>query len=226
MLEVKTEKAGSEYVTPEGLEELKKRHSTAKPVVLKPAGEQGQFSGHRGPAARASSAIWPPNRRDVAKALDLPPMAVEDDPSLEGGWRAVRIELKRADPRRERRASPEDDRGSDSHARRELHLPVDRKPRRVGGRCRRVGQLPGSRLDPSKVRTVAYIPNEARSDAALVALACDQVVMHPRAVLGGSGAHQLSADEIADVQQSIRKSLAPRKGRSWSLMAAHDRPEP
>ena len=34
-------------------------------------------------------------------------------------------------------------------------------------------------LSPSKVRTVAYIPSEARSDAAVVALACDQVVMAP-----------------------------------------------
>ena len=36
-------------------------------------------------------------------------------------------------------------------------------------------------LDPSKVRTVAYVPEKARSDAAIVALACDQVVVHPRA---------------------------------------------
>ena len=75
-------------------------------------------------------------------------------------------------------------------------------------------------LDPSKVRTVAYVPHEARSDAAIVALACDQLVMHPRAVLGGSGAYEPSAEEVQAVRQTIRKELAPRKGRSWSLVAA------
>ena len=51
------------------------------------------------------------------------------------------------------------------------------------------------------MRTVAYVPKEARSDAAIVALACDQVVVHPRTVLGGSGAHELSPDEIKDMRR-------------------------
>ena len=82
-----------EYVTPEGLEKLKKEHATKEPVVVKRAGEQGEFSGaeaRRWGFARYLAA----DRRDVAKALELPPTAIEDDPSLEGGWRAVRVDLK------------------------------------------------------------------------------------------------------------------------------------
>ena len=75
-------------------------------------------------------------------------------------------------------------------------------------------------LSPSKVRTVAYIPSEARSDAAVVALACDQVVMGPDAVLGGSGAYEFSALEIQNVRDFLRKELTPAKSRSWSLPAA------
>src|SRR5690606_9810044 len=45
-----------------------------------------------------------------------------------------------------------------------------------------------ARLDSSRIRTVAYIPTEARGDAALVALACDQIIMGPNAVIGGAGA--------------------------------------
>ena len=75
-------------------------------------------------------------------------------------------------------------------------------------------------LDPSKVRTVAYVPSEARSVAAVVALACDQVVVYPRTVLGGSGAYEPTAREIDDARRVIREKLAPRKGRSWSLVAA------
>ena len=74
-------------------------------------------------------------------------------------------------------------------------------------------------LDPARFAPWPTFRSEARSDAAIVALACDQLVVHPGAVLGGSGAHELSPEEIGDVRQVIRK-LAPLKGRSWSLMAA------
>ncbi len=40
-------------------------------------------------------------------------------------------------------------------------------------------------LDPDEVRTVAYVPVEAAGGAALVALACDQLILHPGAKIGG-----------------------------------------
>lgn len=40
-------------------------------------------------------------------------------------------------------------------------------------------------LDPNEVRTVAYVPANASGGAALVALACDQLVMQPGASVGG-----------------------------------------
>ncbi len=218
VLQVETE-VGSEFVTPEGLAKLKKKHATKEPVTVKRAGELGEFSG--GDARRFSFASYlAADRRELVKALELPPTAIEDDPSLEGGWRAVRVDLKgviRADS-------------------------VDQVQRMIEGQihdrdvnfvCLWIDSPGGSvvdavrladflafQLDPGKVRTVAYVPHEARSDAALVALACDQLVMDPRAWLGGSGASELSADEIEQTQQTIRKELAPRKGRSWSLVAA------
>ena len=75
-------------------------------------------------------------------------------------------------------------------------------------------------LESNKVRTVAYIPQEARSDAAIIALACDQIVAHPGAVLGGSGAYALSSDEVDAMETLLRKDVAMKKGCSWSLMAA------
>jgi membrane-bound serine protease (ClpP class) len=67
---------------------------------------------------------------------------------------------------------------------------------------------------------VAYVPGEARGDAAVVALACDQLIVGPRAVLGGPGAYEPTPDEIAAARQTIRNSLAKAKGRGWSLWAA------
>ena len=60
---------------------------------------------------------------------------------------------------------------------------------------------------------MAYIPDEARSDAAVVALACDQVVMGPDAVLGGPGDDELSADEI-DRRSARRSASEPRPSRA------------
>jgi membrane-bound serine protease (ClpP class) len=46
------------------------------------------------------------------------------------------------------------------------------------------------------------------------------VVVHPRTVLGGSGAYQPNDKEIEDVHRWIKNELSKRKGRPWSLMAA------
>jgi len=216
VLQVETE-VDQEYVTPEGLEKLKKEHTTKEPVVVKRAGEQAVFSGaeaRRWGLARYLAA----DRRDVAKALELPPTTIEDDPSLDREWKAVRVDLKGpifADSVDKAQHIIEE------QIRQEgvnfICLWIDSPGGSVVDALRLANFL--ADLNPSKVRTVAYVPNEARSDAAIVALACDQLVVHPRTVLGGPGAHELSPDEVKDVRSVIHE-LAPRKGRSWSLMAA------
>ncbi|HEX3727493.1 MAG TPA: NfeD family protein, partial [Pirellulales bacterium] len=59
-----------------------------------------------------------------------------------------------------------------------------------------------------------------RADAALVAIACDQLVITEGAILGGSGPQVFSDDDVQLVRDSIRDSLAPKKSRHWSLWAA------
>jgi membrane-bound serine protease (ClpP class) len=219
VLRVETDAVNTTFVTPEELQDLKKKHATSEPTVVKRAGEQSEFSGseaRRWGFARYLAA----DRREVVKALDLPATAVEDDPSLEGSWRAVRVDLKgpiRAD------SVSQVQRMIDQHVRNDdanfICLWIDSP----GGSMADAMQLANYlafNVDPAKVRTVAYVPVEARSDAAIVALACDQLVMYPRAVLGGSGAIEPSADEIRLARDIIQNKLAPRKGRSWSLMAA------
>jgi len=79
-------------------------------------------------------------------------------------------------------------------------------------------------IDPSAVRTVAYVPKEARGDAALVALACDEIVMHPDAVLGGEGAASIDERAADAIAAAWREGVAARKGRSWSLPVAMVKP--
>jgi membrane-bound serine protease (ClpP class) len=211
--------AGTQFVTPEELQNLKKTHTTKEPAVVKRAGELSEFSGSE--ARRWGFAKYlAADRREVVKALELPATAVEDDPSLEAGWRAVRIDLKgpiRADSVSQvERMIEEHVRNDDANF---ICLWIDSP----GGSMTDAMQLANYlafNVDPGKVRTVAYVPAEARSDAAIVALACDQLVVHPRAVLGGSGAIEPLADEIRLARNIVQNKLAPRKGRCWSLMAA------
>lgn len=73
-----------------------------------------------------------------------------------------------------------------------------------------------AKLDSDDIRTVAYIPSDARGAAALVALACDQVYMRPDAHLDG-GDEELTEEGLADVTSFFRDQLVAEKQRRWSL---------
>lgn len=75
-------------------------------------------------------------------------------------------------------------------------------------------------LDPARVRTVAYVPREARADAAFVALACDELAIAPTAVLGGEGAATVDPRRSEALAVAWREGVAKRRGRSWSLPVA------
>ncbi len=224
VLQVESDKMTSEFVTPEELKELKKQHTTKEPVTVKRAGEVSEFSG-----AEARRWGWAKylaaDRKGLLRALDLPSTAVEDDPSLEGGWRAVRVDLKgpiRAESvRQAQRMIEENTRQGDANF---VCLWIDSP----GGSVVEAMQLANSlaALDASKVRTVAYVPNEARSDAAIIALACDQLVVHPQAVLGGPGAYEPSTEEVAEVRRVIQKVFGAPQGPIVVADGRNDRSAP
>ncbi|MGL4594087.1 MAG: NfeD family protein [Thermoguttaceae bacterium] len=70
------------------------------------------------------------------------------------------------------------------------------------------------------VRTVAYIPHQARGDASLVALACDEIVLGTNAVLGGDGAVVFSEQQIKEAKRFLRDFFSKEALRSWSLPLA------
>lgn len=74
-------------------------------------------------------------------------------------------------------------------------------------------------ISDEEVRVVAFVDQHARASAAVVALACDEVVMHPDAQLGGAGNTFISEGESADLVKAIR-GIAKARGRDWSVMAA------
>ncbi|MHC4403000.1 MAG: NfeD family protein [Planctomycetota bacterium] len=218
VLQVETE-VSREYVLAEDLEALRKRRAVQPdPKVLFEAGEPGRLTGRE---ARDLGFIdyLAPNRRELARLLDLPPEAVEEDPSLSRVWKAAQVNVKgpinATLVSRAQRMIEDAIRGGDVNF---VCLWVDSPG----------GSLVDSlilavflaRLDPGEIRTVAFVPNEALADAALIALACDHVMMSPGALLGGEGDVVFSEEDAELARTTIRDVIAKRKSRSWSLPAA------
>lgn len=206
-----------EFVRADRLPELRKAKSIAKEESLIPAGKPGIFSGER--ARELGFVSYLANdRQAVAKALGLPASAVEEDLALSGAVRPVRIAIK----------------GPISAALTDQIQNLVQKEIRehdVNLLCFWIESPGGSPndsinlanflvgIDADQRRTVAYIPSEARGDAAYLALACDQIVMRPQAVLGGSGAAELSDPERETTASSVA-AIAQQKHHSPALAAA------
>lgn len=207
---------GVEYVAPDGLDELRQKHTIKSQQELIPTGRAGQFT-----AAEARQIFvkqLAANRREVAKALNLPPEAMTEDVTLGEAWRAARIDLRGP---MSRKLADQTERAIVDEVRKKnlnfLCLWIDSPGGSPEDSLRLANFIA---LDLAEVRTVAYVPNEARSDAALVALACDQIVLGPQAVLGGWGAAQWSREQVRLISKTLREELTPKKSRSWSLPVA------
>jgi len=206
-----------EYVLSSRLDELRKKKSFENPKVIKPAGQPGLFSGTMAWELGFVKSLAS-DRGDVAKALGLPRDAVEEDPSLDGDWRPVRIDIKGpitaklTEQVQGQIQSQIHEQGANFFC-----LWIDS----AGGSATDSINLANflASLDPGQQRTVAYIPAQARADAAFIALAADHIVLHPTAVLGGPGESSPNEAEINLAAASLR-DIAKRKGRSPALAAA------
>lgn len=199
------------------LEELKRHRKIAKSEVLIAAGKPGMFTGQQARDLGFASFLAD-DRASVAKALGLPANSVQDDLTLLGSLEPVRIDVKGAIT------------GSLTD---QVQALIEKQIRDndVNLICLWIDSPGGSpsdsinlanylkSLDSAQRRTVAYIPSEARGDAAFLALACDQIVMRPRALLGGSGAYEMDEDERETMAESVA-AVAEDKHHSPGLAAA------
>jgi len=218
VLQIKTEVNPSQFVLREELEEVKQDRVVESEQTLIRPGDLGRFSG-REARELGFTKYLARDRQALAGALSLPVSALQEDPSLAGKWQAAQVVIDemidgRLVERTKRLIAEELERG-------ELNFVLVRIASE-GGSPADSNELANflAGLDGARVKTVAYVPKKAQADAALIALACDELVMHPDAVLGGTGAYSFAPDQIDPVRKSIRESLAPEKGRSWSLLAA------
>ena len=221
-VEIGGESAGTQYILADQLEELRKRETVLSHKRLEP--RPGFYTGTTARQDLGFASLVVDSRESLARQLDLPASAVKEDPSLIGGWQPMRVVL----------SGPVSSQATDRVQR---SIEDRMRAEEINFICVEITSSGGSPsdslnlanfladLNPDEVRTVAYIPTEARADAALIALACDQIVMHGDAVLGGPGSKELSAEESELLTRSFRENIARKKGRSWSLPAAIIDPE-
>jgi membrane-bound ClpP family serine protease len=155
------------------------------------------------------------SRRDIAQRFRLTPDSLEGDPTLGTSWKAAHVALKgevderqvswiinalnQLDPKVNLiLVSIESDMGNPTHA---LRLAM-----RLAA------------YDPTQVRTVAYVPNFAKGPAALVALACDHVVMGESAMLGGKP--RTDETTAVDILKEPLQELGQQIDRDWSMLQA------
>ena len=217
ILKVETE-ISTEFVFRSDLEELRKKRAIRSEEVLIPAGELGLFTGRQ---ARSLNFVkfLAADRRMLARALGVADRSLSEDPSLWGAWHPVRVMVKGViTPQLVASAQKAINDQIELEGANFICLWMDSAGGSLTDSITLASFLAG--LDRARVRTVAYIPNNVRGDASLVAMACDEVVMGRNALLGGSGAQAFSPDDLRFVRELVRDNLAAKKSRSWSLAEA------
>jgi len=232
VLQLETEQ-GTEFVLRSELAQSDQQREVIEEKLLVPAGTFASYEGREG-RQFGFVKFLAADRAGLAQALSVPVTAIREDDTLADEWLPRIIDVQ--GPITPRVANQFETM---------LTTAIEQDANWIGVRIDSAGgDLAASvqiattlaKLDANSVRTVAYVPAEATGGAALVALACDQLVMHPAARLGAATAVALGdaglgdldglrvkADrdaELAAAKTSIRESLAPLAQRDSRLLEA------
>lgn len=199
-----------EYVTASQLRERERKAGEWKEEQLVPNNQLGWFRGQELRSWRWI-AYAASDREQLASVLRLSKPLVEQ-PTFEGERVVVRTQLTGIlSPRHVDRMLRAVEQGlSDGKANLVL-IELDTPGGSLVESLRLAQYL--ADIPATQAEVVCYIGRAARGDAALVALACDSVFMHPNAVLGGPGEASISSEQLMDQRSSI-EALARVSGRS------------
>ncbi|HTN76023.1 MAG TPA: NfeD family protein [Pirellulaceae bacterium] len=158
------------------------------------------------------------DRAALAAALQLPASAVDDDPSLRGAAKPLLIHLDGPVQLDKvnfitRTLQQRLQKGDVNF----VCLEIDSAGGSLDDSMRLAQTL--AELSDQNIRTVAFVPRKARGDAALLAIACDQLVVTEGAILGGSGEADVAPHAREGLAVAVR-SLVEGRARGWSLPLA------
>lgn len=209
---------GVRYVTGDELAQLRSTGTITKEETLSARGDLLKMSGRDMRLKYGFATHLVGSRRELAGELKISPELLREGSDVDDSWQVVRVDFC-----------------GRVHAE-----AVTRTIRLVQDRLQRAGSIvlivqldsPGgspadslrladflAQFNPRQVRTCAFLVGAARCDAALIAMACDDLVIAEGCVLGGPGERNLTARELAEIREPIRET-AKAKHRDWSLWYA------
>lgn len=177
------DQTGVDFVLRRDLEELEQDRAIATSEVLSSAGSLMVLSGRE---AREFGFVkyLVSGEQALARVLNLPAEAVQEDQTTLANWTPAIIEINGAiTPRLVKQIKTLIGTETSQRGVNWIGFRINSG----GGPMEQCIELASviAALNPDEVRTVAYVPVEASGGAALVALACDQLIMHPVAKIGG-----------------------------------------
>lgn len=213
--------------------------------TVKAAGSAGLFNGATARNGNFLCSQVAEARADIAKVYGLPREALREDPSAGSELVARRIRIEGEVSRMSEEFLNRQIKRMQGEGANLIIFEIDSPGGRLDVALTLAGNI--ADLDPKKVRTVAYIPQKATSSAAVIALGCDDIVMHPDAQIGnvsmnalppmgpppppprgarGRGQPPPQPPAMGQVQDmlgtfsNVMKSLAEKKHRPASIILA------
>lgn len=158
------------------------------------------------------------NRLELARRINVKEEALQGDPSLGEEWRPVMIKFTGPIQQQDVNwAVTAIQRAVDMEGRNLIVVELDSTGGSVGDAMRVAQQL--ASFDETKVRSIAYVPKRVRGGAAMIALACDHLVMHADATIGGPADPEILPEEVEELRATL-EALADERGRDWSVFAS------
>lgn len=198
------------------LDELKTKGLATEIETLKNEGEPMRLSGKQMRETFRFVSNLADNRRELETQFQVPSGSLEPDPTRGETPRAVLVNLSGTTSGTSwiQRAIDDEIRNRKVNL---VILRIDSAGGNITDSLALAYYL--AQLSDAEVRTVAFIPDAARSDAALIAMACDHVVVTPSATMGGPGATAIDDTIRQPVLDAIRKVME-RNSRRWSIPQA------
>jgi len=219
--------AALRFVTAEELKQL--RTTTTEPISTEPvkeAGVPGLYSGSKARRLDMLVSGVAETRQDLASIYNLPSSALRPDATAGKAPKVAYIKIDGIiEPIIEQFVIRQVDRAVASGANL-IIFEIDSP----GGLLLSSEQLAFhiAELDPKKVRTVAYIPEQALSGAALISLGCDEIYLDPDARIGDAApietrdgqAFERAPEKVLSVLRETLRRLAEKKGRPSAVCEA------
>ena len=225
LMQVETEN-GTRLFEAKNLAELREAETFLNdPVAVKPAGHPGFYTADEARRIGLAAGLAD-NLTAVAALLQVAPESLRVTQITDSDGYAIRVDLKNqltmalADEiQRTILKAVDGDKNTGGQGANFICLWID-SPGGDLAACLKLASFLAFDIDSSKTRTVAYVPHQARSGVALVALACDETAIGPDAVFGGDGSKEYTAGEVTAAIETLTTTLSHKTMRRWSLPAA------